>query len=32
MFFWIYYSSFIVLIGAEIGSNYEETKTKLSSA
>ena len=26
MCFWIYYSSFIVLIGAEIGSNYEETK------
>jgi len=30
MFFWIYYSSFIVLIGAEIGSNYEETKRNLS--
>jgi membrane protein len=30
MLFWIYYSSFVVLIGAEIGSNYEETKTKLS--
>jgi membrane protein len=29
MFFWIYYSAFIVLIGAEIGSNYEEVKTKL---
>jgi membrane protein len=26
MFFWVYYSSFIVLIGAEVGSNYEETK------
>jgi membrane protein len=26
MFFWVYYSSFIVLIGAEIGSNYEETR------
>jgi membrane protein len=26
MCFWIYYSAFIVLIGAEIGSNYEETK------
>jgi membrane protein len=31
MFFWIYYSSFIVLIGAEIGSNYEETKRNMSS-
>ena len=30
MFFWIYYSSFIVLIGAEIGSNYEETKKNIS--
>lgn len=30
MFFWIYYSSYIVLIGAEIGSNYEETRTSLS--
>ncbi|KPL00225.1 MAG: hypothetical protein AMJ91_05025 [candidate division Zixibacteria bacterium SM23_73_3] len=29
MFFWIYYSSFIVLIGAEIGSNYEETKRNM---
>lgn len=28
MFFWIYYSAFIVLIGAEIGSNYEATKRK----
>lgn len=27
MCFWIYYSSFILLIGAEIGSNYEETKS-----
>jgi membrane protein len=26
MFFWVYYSSFIVLIGAEVGSNYEETR------
>jgi membrane protein len=31
MCFWVYYSSFIVLIGAEIGSNYEETKTRLST-
>jgi membrane protein len=31
MCFWIYYSSFIVLIGAEIGSNYEETKKRLST-
>ncbi len=30
MFFWIYYSAFIVLIGAEIGSNYEETKRNTS--
>ncbi len=29
MFFWIYYSSFIVLIGAEIGSNYEQTKRNM---
>ena len=27
---WIYYSSFILLIGAEIGSNYEEIKKRLS--
>lgn len=27
MCFWIYYSAFILLIGAEIGSNYEETKS-----
>ncbi|MFQ6003204.1 MAG: YihY/virulence factor BrkB family protein, partial [Candidatus Zixiibacteriota bacterium] len=31
MFFWIYYSAFIILIGAEIGSNYEEVKRKLST-
>jgi membrane protein len=31
MFFWIYYSSFILLIGAEVGSNYEETKKRLST-
>jgi membrane protein len=31
MFFWIYYSAFIILIGAEIGSNYEEVKTRLST-
>lgn len=30
MCFWIYYSAFIVLIGAEIGSNYEETKIQRS--
>jgi uncharacterized BrkB/YihY/UPF0761 family membrane protein len=30
MFFWIYYSAFIVLIGAEVGSNYEETKRSMS--
>lgn len=29
MFFWFYYSSFILIIGAEIGSNYEETKRKM---
>jgi membrane protein len=29
MFFWIYYSSFILLIGAEVGSNYEETKKNM---
>jgi membrane protein len=29
MLFWIYYSSFVVLIGAEIGSNYEETKKNM---
>jgi membrane protein len=29
MLFWIYYSSFVVLIGAEIGSNYEETKKNI---
>jgi membrane protein len=28
---WIYYSALIILIGAEIGSNYEEVKTKLST-
>ncbi len=27
---WIYYSSFIILIGAEIGSNYEEAKRRWS--
>lgn len=27
---WIYYSAFILLIGAEIGSNYEEIKKRLS--
>ncbi len=32
MFFWIYYSAFIILIGAEIGSNYEEVKVRLSTA
>ncbi|MGB8658000.1 MAG: YihY/virulence factor BrkB family protein [Candidatus Zixiibacteriota bacterium] len=31
MLFWVYYSSFILLIGAEIGSNYEETNRKLST-
>lgn len=31
MLIWIYYSSFVVLIGAEIGSNYEETKRRLST-
>lgn len=31
MLIWIYYSSFILLIGAEIGSNYEETKSKPST-
>jgi membrane protein len=31
MCFWIYYSAFIILIGAEIGSNYEETKKRLST-
>jgi membrane protein len=31
MFFWIYYSAFIILIGAEIGSNYEEVKKRLSA-
>jgi membrane protein len=31
MFFWIYYSAFIILIGAEIGSNYEEVKARLST-
>jgi YihY family inner membrane protein len=30
MCFWIYYSSFILLIGAEVGSNYEETKRSMS--
>jgi membrane protein len=29
MFFWIYYSSFILLIGAEVGSNYEATKRRM---
>jgi membrane protein len=28
MLIWVYYSSFILLIGAEIGSNYEETKRR----
>jgi membrane protein len=32
MFFWIYYSAFIILIGAEIGSNYEEVRERLSLA
>ncbi len=27
---WIYYSSFILLIGAEIGANYEETRRRQS--
>ncbi len=31
MLIWVYYSSFILLIGAEIGSNYEETKKRLST-
>jgi membrane protein len=31
MLIWIYYSAFIILIGAEIGSNYEEVKGKLST-
>lgn len=31
MLIWIYYSSFVVLIGAEIGSNYKETKSRLST-
>jgi membrane protein len=31
MLIWIYYSAFIVLIGAEIGSNYEEVKGRLST-
>ena len=31
MLIWIYYSAFIILIGAEIGSNYEEVKTRLSA-
>jgi len=31
MLIWIYYSAFIILIGAEIGSNYEEVKRKLST-
>jgi membrane protein len=29
MFFWFYYSAFILIMGAEIGSNYEETKRKM---
>lgn len=28
---WIYYSAFIILMGAEIGSNYEEVKGRLST-
>lgn len=31
MLIWIYYSAFIILIGAEIGSNYEEVKSRLST-
>jgi len=31
MLIWVYYSAFIILIGAEIGSNYEEVKGKLST-
>jgi len=31
MLIWIYYSAFIILIGAEIGSNYEEVKRRLST-
>jgi membrane protein len=31
MLIWIYYSAFIILIGAEIGSNYEEVKGRLST-
>jgi len=31
MLIWIYYSAFIILIGAEIGSNYEEVKGRLSA-
>ena len=31
MLIWVYYSAYILLIGAEIGSNYEETKRKQST-
>lgn len=31
MLIWIYYSAYIILIGAEIGSNYEEVKGRLST-
>jgi membrane protein len=30
MLIWVYYSAYILLIGAEIGSNYEETKRRWS--
>jgi membrane protein len=30
MLIWVYYSSYILLLGAEIGSNYEETKKRWS--
>jgi len=29
VFFWFYYSAFILIIGAEIGSNYEATKKNM---
>lgn len=29
VFFWFYYSAFILIIGAEIGSNYEATKSNM---
>lgn len=31
MLIWIYYSAFIILLGAEIGSNYEAVKRRLST-